>query len=463
ESPFGFHPARVSRRGYPDSGYKDAQNIGVGWAREGVYAFWFLVQPDLNSPDYDFSVYDKQWGSVPASMRILANISPQGPVDEGRFLKGSYKPVDEAKYLAFVRATIERYDGDGVNDMPGLKNPIKYWQVSNEPNNSKTRDFATLQKITYTAIKDTCPDCTVLIGGATGQPSGYIGFFDKDYAPILKELGGKYVDVFDFHWYGTATGEYRLRDTEAGTAGASPGGADTLEHIRQTLKADGFPADMPIWITEMGSYSGDPTETTGPAARQIKKLEFPNQSERQQAQDDFKRFIYPLSRGVNKIFLAFGLMEGFKHEGGYFDHTGLIYDGEGANDPGRGIKKLSFFTYRKMSEKLTGADFSTIKTLRDGTGSDHLYLFQVQKDGKDTYIAWWDYFDEAGYKPGISKTIELSDLDGTMATVTSVVPTSDSGKDVKDYGTAFKSDSKPIEDGNVSVTLDEDPVIIETG
>jgi len=177
------------------------------------------------------------------------------------------------------------------------------------------------------------------------HPSDYISKFNTDYAPILKELNGKYVDVFDFHWYGQASGDYRLRDSVAVTAGAtgsdSVAGADVLAHIRQTLSADGFPADMPVWITEMGSYSGDPSEGGGPPERQGKRLENPFQSERQQAQDHYKRFIYPLSRGIGKVFLAFGLMEGFKHEDGYFDHTGLIHDGEGAGDPGRGIKKLS--------------------------------------------------------------------------------------------------------------------------
>lgn len=42
-------------------------------------------------------------------------------------------------------------------------------------------------------------------------------------------------------------------------------------------------------------------------------------------------------------------MEGFKYDGGYFDFTGLIYDGWGAGDPGLGVRKLSYYTYRKMT------------------------------------------------------------------------------------------------------------------
>ncbi len=57
-SPFGFHPASASMPGYPDNGFTDAENIGVGWTREGLYAFWFLIEPDLSEAAYDFSLYD---------------------------------------------------------------------------------------------------------------------------------------------------------------------------------------------------------------------------------------------------------------------------------------------------------------------------------------------------------------------------------------------------------------------
>ena len=213
-SPFGFHPAKVARYGYADSGYTDASNIGVGWTREGLYAFWFLIQPDINSSVYDFSPYDHQWGSVPENICILGNICPQGNIDEGYCMPNSFFPIDEAKYVAFVKATVERYDGDGINDMPGLTNPIKYWQVGNEPSVLYKSDFDDLQRITYLAIKEACPECTVLIAGPHGYFSnlGYVSSFNYNFKPILVDLAGQYVDVMDFHWYGCADGRYRLKD-----------------------------------------------------------------------------------------------------------------------------------------------------------------------------------------------------------------------------------------------------------
>jgi hypothetical protein len=38
------------------------------------------------------------------------------------------------EWSVFVQALVERYDGDGYRDMPGLKYPIKCWEGWNEPN-----------------------------------------------------------------------------------------------------------------------------------------------------------------------------------------------------------------------------------------------------------------------------------------------------------------------------------------
>jgi hypothetical protein len=446
-SPFGFHPAAVSAPGYPDNGFVDAQNIGVRWHRPPAYAYWFAIQPNLSNPAYDWTIPDEQYGLVPQGVNILANIAPENPhFPQGYTQPGTYIPIDIPKYVDFVMATVDRYNGDGDgNDMPGLSNPVKYWQVGNEPNGQVTTDFAVLQQITYQAIKAACPDCTVLIGGVAGFPDDYISEFDANYAPILTQLAGQYVDVFDFHWYGTADGEYRLTDTVTGQ--------DVYDYVRTTLTANGFPPDLPIWITEMGSYSGDPA---GP--------QFQFQTERQQAGDYFKRFVYSLARGVKKVFPAFGLMENFGPSvDGYFDHTGLIYDGQDSNDLGLGVKKLGYYTYKKMTEKLEGADWSTATLLHEGTDTDHLYLVRVVKDGRALHVAWWDYFDEPAYTPGDTKNITLTGLSGTQALVTAVVPFAATGQEVTDYATAFDLAVRPVVGGAVTVTLNENPVIIETG
>ncbi len=418
-SPFGFHPA--STGALPNLSYSGAQDIGVRWHRPPVYAFWFLVQPNLGSPSYDWTLYDDQYGSVPAGINILANIT-LGPESEGYSMPGSYLPVDTPAYQTFVRATIERYDGDGVSDMPGLVTPIRYWQVDNEPGfgpSSGRTDFAQLQSLTYTAVKDACPDCRVLIGGATGFPTDFVNNFLTTYVPFLQALNGQYVDIFDFHWYGNATGDYR------------PLG-QALTVVQTKLQETGF-AGIPIWVTEMGTYSGDPAEPY-----------FPYQSEEQQAGDLLRRFVYPISLGIQKIFPAFGLIEGFIHNDGYFDHTGLIYDGQGSGDLGAGVKKLGYYTYRLMTQKL---EVSTFQYELTGLPTNvYGYVFTAAGGGSVT-VLWYDNF--AGGP---------ATQDVTLATTATSVLVTNAVTDQQGNVTSIQV---PVTGGAAMINLGSSPVFVE--
>jgi len=45
----------------------------------------------------------------------------------------AYVPQDMDAYTAWIGRVVERYDHDGVDDMPGLLSPVRYWEVDNEP------------------------------------------------------------------------------------------------------------------------------------------------------------------------------------------------------------------------------------------------------------------------------------------------------------------------------------------
>ncbi|MCX6762444.1 MAG: hypothetical protein NT093_01535 [Candidatus Moranbacteria bacterium] len=96
-------------------------------------------------------------------------------------------PFDWSAYQNWVRNVVERYDGDGVDDMPGLKYPVKYWEVMNEPDleGSETLDFfvgnATdyrdLLISTYSAVKTADPTADVLIAGAANVDPQNLDFY----------------------------------------------------------------------------------------------------------------------------------------------------------------------------------------------------------------------------------------------------------------------------------------------
>jgi hypothetical protein len=113
-------------------------------------------------------------------------------------------------------------------------------------------------------------------------------------------------------------------------------------------------------------------------------------------------------------------MEGFKYDGGYFDFTGLIYDGWGPYDLGPGIKKLGYFTYLKMTEILEGSNWANIQTI--DTEVENVYCYSFIKNDTGIYVAWYDYFDDPGYTPGDTIEFILNDISSEYVIVTNAVP-----------------------------------------
>ncbi|MBI5708843.1 MAG: hypothetical protein HZC42_00820 [Candidatus Eisenbacteria bacterium] len=75
------------------------------------------------------------------------------------------RPQHEARYAAWVGAIVERYDGDGRDDMPGLKAPVRWFEVgvefsSYEP--EPVEDYLRMLALAHGAAKAANPDAQVL-------------------------------------------------------------------------------------------------------------------------------------------------------------------------------------------------------------------------------------------------------------------------------------------------------------
>lgn len=382
-SPFGLHPANTysipvdrrtnrllppSRIGYT---YKNAHDIGVRWTRPEFYALWGIIQKtdaDIQKGIFDWKENDYVFGTVPKDIGIVGNIGGiesktiKGKDPFPRTFRFQSKNLED-KYIYFVKRLVERYDGDGIDDMPGLQNPIRYWQVDNEPDFSTLdiEGYANLMEITYKAIKAACPKCKVIMGGLAQADKGFNTFF----LPVLEKLRGRYVDIFDFHLYGPAGTWYHYK---------------LVNMIKTGLLKNGF-KDTEVWILETGTYSGKPQVGTSGSSK------VPEQTEKQQAADLIKRYVFALSLGIKKIFWAFGIVEGFTDKGNHeFDHMGLMYQ-RNPEKTGRDyeIKKLAYYTYKMMTEKLEGCNFSDIKSLNLSEG---VYAYEFNKSGKSVYVLW---------------------------------------------------------------------------
>lgn len=463
DSPFGFHPGNAENYSY----IKDLSSV---WSREGVYLRWEWIDTN-RSGNFKFTEatapankelsissskinYDEQWLNIPENINIVVNVCPFAT--GGEFSNSKEILI----YKDFVKKMVERYDGDenhgcafqspdcynaGDNQYPHIKvidtfkkNPIKYWQVCNQLSETCSgkdcketyaEKYAEVQETTYNAVKEADRVASVLIAGDSQK---------ELYPEVFKKLDGKYIDIVDFHRFGNS---YNPKED--------------FDYLKSNLRSAGFnTSKLKFWMTETGTYSGDPSFDPD------KNL--PYSSEKQQAKVLVKIYVSALSYKIEKIFWAWNIVEGFVRDGGIFDYTGLVYDGCdyinneykcGSNigyDKGRGVKKLSYFTYKKLVEMLDGSDWNNIEAVQE---KDGVYVYKFMKDGQPIWVAWNDN--------SVEKQINISNIDSSSVKITEAVPNYETGKEVKNYDTAFKTENKNIINNKLTITLDETPLFVE--
>ena len=91
-----------------------------------------------------------------------------------RFTKYLSKPCSMEDYKTFLLKLVDRYDGDGNNDMPGLTKPIKHWDIMNEPEfkmffKGSKEDFVETFNFSSKVIKEKQKDAVIVMAGAAGM------------------------------------------------------------------------------------------------------------------------------------------------------------------------------------------------------------------------------------------------------------------------------------------------------
>lgn len=206
---------------------------------------------------------------VPASDEFL----PEGRIKAGK--AENYlpyyrcNPASWEKYSVWLKALVERYDGDGMDDMPGLKIPVKYWEVSNEPDLmgpedffepqtdtltffvGEPEDYAELLKKSYQFIKEADPEAQVLISGAAGGGDWSLKFYrqvfrDKDAVNSFDIanvhcISNDSYDSFNVEPYKKMLAEFRIQKpvwvTEAEAIVSKTAAGNIAQTKRSTEKA----------------------------------------------------------------------------------------------------------------------------------------------------------------------------------------------------------------------------------
>ena len=90
------------------------------------------------------------------------------------FSKYLSKPCSMENYKTFLLALVDRYDGDGNNDMPGLTKPVLHWEIMNEPEfkmffSGEEDEFVEIFIASSKLIKAKQKDAVIIMAGAAGM------------------------------------------------------------------------------------------------------------------------------------------------------------------------------------------------------------------------------------------------------------------------------------------------------
>ena len=389
------------------------QGANIAWAR--IDLSWGSIEP--NAPVG--GVHDYRWGGADSSLSGMLEAGVIPVVTIGRapeWAVGCYSalwdhdnnpstpsvqftggPICDAHlsdWEAFIRALVERYDGDGIDDAPGAP-VVRHWEIYNEPDNqllsyacaivgggwgddldndgiSDSREYAGVLKRAYEAAKLASTEAQVIFGSVAyerlSQGCFNLGFMDE----VLTELAalspngnaGDYFDFAGFHQYDFARerwdGALPFNQGVLGKA-AGPGwttGGVTYPSIRGILSAHGV-GSKPIVVTEIGLNSN-----------------------RSATQDEFqaRHIVHELVRGMTmwpdgvSLLTVFALRE---------PSFGIV---DSAYTPYR-----AYNAYRTLAEQLGGVVGFEQQLGSSETGSANIQAYRfVMSDGTKKLVLWTD-------------------------------------------------------------------------
>jgi len=452
DSPFGFLTSP------PQPGY--LFDLDVNYMATGIrLSSWEDIEPSQGR--YDFSQTDKKFSFMARyginTIIELRGINPVYGTQSGKTgrLSPSYPEEHLDQWARYIEKRVERYDGDGIDDAPGSL-VIKKYQLIHEllPPNSFRKSFwrenpdkyAKFYKTTYDAIKNRCSDCTLyMVGGFLedylfkgdrdfrGRPALEDGFF----VSILNELEQNDYGIetigFDYHYW--SFWNFRLEKF----------GPRSYKHHKQYIDS----------IKKLYRHFGYTDDDVSIISREAGVNGF-METERDQAVYIIKIYVSSIASGQDHLFWT--SMVEYSHEADMFTHVGLVNK---PSNKGYSHKKLGYYTYRLMVEKLKASDWENIDTVVNGTDNVYVYKFNRKTGKAPVYVAWWDYFDDSSQETDKTVTIQ-SEFDSKEVSVTSSVPDADNGSELTDT-VNFTTRYAETDHGLITFRIGKTPVFIEPG
>ncbi len=330
-----------------------------------------------------------KWGSKPAKAehRGKAGYPSTAP-----------KPERMGDYAAFVRAIVERYDNDGIDDMPGLKMAIGGYELESEAQHSlfwqgTAEEYGKVLEVTYKEAKKADPNILIFLTGlnfadmfddmgsleAVERRIGKLlpqqrSFANESLSFIKKALSyGDYFDAVEFHYINDYRGVY-----------------GQVEYIQRELKRHGHTkliwagdaAAGPFFVPNAASFN--PYMPKADAERTFKQLGNKRDAKHQQTAD---WFLSEQSKNIVKKFVVgqeaglAGIMMGNTKDWPGYSIPNFVF--QGMVDPDK-TPRPAFYAYKLLIEKLKG--YETIQRLKYDS---NVYAYRFSGGGKKPlYVAW---------------------------------------------------------------------------
>ena len=389
-------------------------DLGVSWLSLQPHVLWMAIEREPGI--YDWSALDEEVRALQAlDLDITMVLSPlinafgelreelvdaiaQYPsfihfMRQGVGREYRLHPQEETLPLwrAFVRAAVDRYDGDGANDMPDLRYQVRSWHVVEEyptPSIPDERVYVDLLEQAYEIIHDECPEARVILAGLAGNYAhwfAYMGGFIED--PLAGAVNGELLSreemnespVWSFRkaryeWLvENAFDSFDVMDLHAYIPVESFLEGE-IAYLNDLMSR--FGERKPIWIIEGGgphkNYPGYPAVNS--PADEI----FGRGSVEENAEFVIKLHAISAAAGVERQHWGLG---GMKGENAYWDGP---WCGMGLLDWHDDRRKPSYYTFRLMVEKLDGF------TACDDVSFDAVRAFRFTVEGGPIFVLWSD-------------------------------------------------------------------------
>jgi hypothetical protein len=325
-------------------------------------------------------------------------------------------------YADFVRSVVERYDADGIDDMPNIRKPILHYEIESEAQNAAfwngtAQDYVKMLRIASAAVKDASPDAETVLSGINLADFVYDMPTEEQFQRRIDESGAKSALIRQKMSFiqESLSAKSSYGSAEFHSLGDYRSIAGTVDWIRTEMRKSGD--EKPLWIGD--AISAPPLMAFGSAIKvhpflpkngkeihkSIKNERASGHSESlqwyraRQADDLVKKFVVAMNLGLD------GIMMGNTHDWPNFPDKNLEF--AGLVDASRirekpypiyaikGKRPVSY-TFQFIAKNLKGAD--TVQRIRSKPDT---YIYKFIKDGKPLFVCWAEV-EGAGEKLAIN-------------------------------------------------------------